>query len=364
MKTPVLIGLAAVTVVAVVAAAAVVRDRSPAAAAGAGGTPVFPAIAAKPEEVAQLVVTRADGGYTLTRKGEQWVLADRADYPVRAEQAKQAVAALVTLKLMEPKTQKPELLARLEVEEPTQPGAKSTLVTLKDAQGQELGRIILGKARPDSLENPRPGVYARKPGDARAWLAEGDPKIRPAVSDWLDRQVLAVKTERVREIATIAPDRARLVVTRDKAEDKDFKIYNLPEGTKVKNQSTLNDLAGLLDSLMMDDVQGATAIAFPASGASQAEFRTFDGLVVRLTIAEDKGATWARVEAVTEPWRKVEGDKSTMVDPTDEVKKEADGLNARLRNHVFKLTDYTAKKLVSRLGDLTEKDEKKEEKKP
>jgi hypothetical protein len=359
MRTPVLAGLAVVTALAVGAAAAVVRDRAPSAAAGGGGTPVFPAIAAKPEEVAQLVVARADGGFTLTRKGEQWVLADRADYPVRNEQAKQAVAVLAALKLVEPKTQKPDLLARLEVEEPTQPGAKSTLVTLKNAQGQELGRIILGKARPDSLEHPRPGVYARKPGEARAWLAEGDPKIRPAVSDWLDRQVLAVKTDRVREVATIAPDRARLVVQRDKAEDKDFKIYNQPEGTKIKNQSSLNDLAGLLDSLMMDDVQGATAIAFPASGASQAEFRTFDGLVVRLTLAEDKGATWARVEALAEPWRKPEGDGATMAEPGEEVKKEAADLNARLRNHVFKLTEYTAKKLLSRLDDLTEKDEKK-----
>lgn len=359
MKTPVLIALAVVTVAALGGAAAVVRDRGPSGGGGSAGTPVFPSVAGKPDDVGQLVVTRADGGYTLTRKGDQWVLADRADYPVRAEQAKAAVAALASLKLMEPKTHKPELLSRLEVEEPTQPGAKSTLVTLKNAGGSEIGRIILGKARPDSLENPRPGVYARKPGDPQAWLAEGDPKIKPSVSDWLDRQVLSIKTDRVREVATIAPDRARLVVSRDKPEDKDFKIYNQPEGTKLKNPAALGELAGLLDGLMMDDVQGATAIAFPASGASQAEYRSFDGLVVRLTLAEDKGATWARIEVVTEPWRKVEGDKSSMVDPTDEVKKEAADLNGRLRNYVFKLTDYAAKKLVSRLGDLTEKDDKK-----
>lgn len=359
MRTPVLIGLAVVTVVAVGAAAAVVRDRGPSSASAAADTFVFPSVAAKPDEIAQIVVARADGGYTLTRKGEQWVFADRADYPARNEQVKQAAAALATLKLMEPKTQKPELLARLEVEEPTKEGAKSLLVTLKGAQGQEIGRIILGKARPDSLENPRPGVYVRKPGDARAWLAEGDPKIKAQVSDWLDRQVLGVKTDRVREIATVAPDGARVVVARDKAEDKDFKIADLPEGAKVKNQSALNDLGGLLDSLMMDDVQGAAAIAFPAGGASRAEYRTFDGLVVRLTLADDKGATWARVEASAEPWAKSEGGQSTMVEPAEEVRKEAADLNARLRSHVFKLTDYTAKKLVSRLADLTEKDEKK-----
>ena len=31
---------------------------------------------------------------------------------------------------------------------------------------------------------------------------------------------------------------------------------------------------------------------------------------VRLTLAEDKGASWARIEVTAEPWRKAEGDKT------------------------------------------------------
>lgn len=359
MKTPVLIALAAVTVVAVGAAAALVRDRAPAAPAAGGGTPVFPSVAGKPGDIGQIVVARADGGYALTRKGDQWVLADRADYPVKADQAKQAATALADLRFMEQKTARADLLSRLDLDDPAAKDAKSTLVTLKNAQGQEIGKVILGKTRPDSLEFPRAGIYARKPGEQQAWLAEGDPKIRPAVGDWLERTILSIKTDRVREVATIAPDRSRLVISRDKPEDKDFKIYNQPADTKVKNQSNLNDIPALIDGLSMDDVQAATSVAFPASGPSQAEFRTFDGLMVRLTLAEDKGASWARIEVTAEPWRKAEGDKTTIVDPTDEVKKEAADLNAKLRNYVFKLSDATAKKLVSRLDDLTEKDAKK-----
>lgn len=359
MKTPVLIALAVVTAASVAGAAVLVRDRNPSHAAASGGTPVFPAVQGKPGDVAQLVVARADGGYTLTRKGDQWVLADRGDYPAKAELVTPAIQVLVDLRLMEQKTAREALLPRLQVEDPAKPGAKSTLVTLKTAQGQEIGKIILGKSRPDSLESPRAGIYVRKPGEQQAWLAEGDPRLKPAVSDWLDKNFLSVKLDRVREVATIAPDRARLVINRDKAEDKDFKIYNQPADTKVKNQGTLNDLGGVLDGIAMEDVQPATAIVFPASGANQAEFRTFDGLVVRVTMAEDKGATWGRFEVVTEPWRKTEGDKTVMVEPTDEVKKEAAGLNTRLRNYVFKLSDYTAKKLVVRLDDLTDKVEKK-----
>lgn len=359
MKTPVLIALAVVTAASVAGAAVLVRDRSPARSSAAGGTPAFPALAGKPGDVAQVVVARADGGYTLTRKGDQWVLADRADYPAKADQVSPAVAVLADLRLTEPKTQRAELLPRLEVDDPAKPGAKSTLVTLRNAQGQEVGKIILGKSRPDSLEHPRAGIYVRKPGEQQAWVAEGDPRVKAKATDWLDTNFLSLKVDRVREAATIAPDRSRLVINRAKPEDKDFAIYNQPADVKVKAQSGVNDVAGVLDGIAFEDVQAATAIVFPATGASQAEFRTFDGMVVRVTLGEDKGATWGRFEVVTEPWRKTEGDKTTMVEPTDEVKKEAQDLNNRLRNYVFKLNDYTVKKLLTRLGDLTEKDEKK-----
>ena len=359
MRTPVLLALAAVTVVAAGAAAFVVRDRAPALNLATGGEPAFPAVAGKPEDLGQVVVARGDAGFTLQRKGEQWVLAGRADYPVRTEQAQKAAGALANLRLMEAKTAKADLLPRLEVEDPAAKNAKSMLVTLKNAQGAEIGKIVLGKSRPDSLENPRPGIYVRRPGEQRAWLAEGDPRIRLEIADWIERAIVAVKAERVREVATIAPDRARLVVARDKAEDKDFKIASLPEGSKVKNQANVNDLAGTLDTLLIDDVQGATAIPFPASGAEQAEFRTFDGLVLRLTLADRNGEKWVRIEALAEPWRKTEGDKSAMVEPTEDVKKEAADLNARLRNYTFRVSESTAKKIVTRLDDLVEKEEKK-----
>lgn len=359
MRTPVLIALAAVTVIASGAAAFVVRDKAPPRPPASGGEAAFPAVSGKPDDVVQLVVARGDTTMTLQRKGDQWVLAGRGDYPVRAEQAKKAVTALANLRLMEPKTAKADLLPRLEVEDPAAKDAKSLLVTLKNAQGAEVGKIVLGKARPDSLENPRPGIYVRRPGEQRAWLAEGDPRIKLEVADWIERGLVTIKTERVREVATIAPDRSRLVVSRDKAEDKDFKIASLPEGHKIKSQSNVNDLAGTLDTLLIDDVQGATAIPFPASGAEQAELRTFDGLVVRLTLADRNGEKWVRIETRAEPWRKAEGDKSTMVEPTAEVQKEAQDLNTRLGNFTFRVSESTAKKIQTRLDDLVEKDEKK-----
>jgi hypothetical protein len=360
MKTPALIVLAAVTAVAAVSAAVAVQSRAPsvARASPGGGEAVFPALAGKADAIAQVVVTRADGAFTLARKGEHWVLADRGDFPARDEQVKKSVEALATLKLMEPKTAKAALLSRLDVDEPTTAGSKATLVTLKNAQGAEIGRVILGKTRPDSLENPRAGVYARRTSDARAWLAEGDPKIAAAAADWVERTVLTLKTEDVRLIATTGADGAKLVAARQKPEDKDFKVEALPPETKIKNQASVNELANTLDALLLDDVRAAGSVEF-APNADKAEFARFDGLVVRLILAKVKNDTWVKIAAAAEAWTRTEDGKTTTVEPTDAAKKEAADLNARIGPYAFKVTESAAKKLVTRLADVTEKEEKK-----
>lgn len=361
MKTPQLVVLGAITAVAVIAAGVAVHGRAPSAmrAAAGGGEPVFAQLDGKADTIAQIVVTRAGGNtFTLTKKDAQWVLSDRGNFPARAEQVNKAAEALASLKLMEAKTAKPALLPRLDVDDPTTDASKATLVTLKNAQGAEIGRVILGKARPDSLENPRAGVYARRPNEARAWLAEGDPKIAPTTAEWVERTVAALKTENVRRVATVSADGARLAVSRQKPEDKDFSIESLPPDNKVKNQASVNELANTLDTLLLDDVRAAGGVEFPAT-AEKAEFARFDGLVVRLTLAKVKDDTWVKVAAAAELWNKTEDGKITAVEPTAEAKKEAAELNARLEGFAFKLTESAAKKLTTRLPDLAEKEEKK-----
>ncbi len=361
MKTPALVVLGAVTAAAVIAAGVAVHGRAPSAvrAGVGGGEPVFSSLAGKADSIAQIVITRAGGNtFTLTKKDAQWVLADRGSFPARAEQANKAAEALASLKLMEPKTAKAALLSRLDTDDPTTDSSKATLVTLKNAQGTEIGRVILGKARPDSLENPRAGVYARRPNEARAWLAEGDPKIAPSTADWVERTVVAVKAEQVRRVATVSADGAGLAVSRQKPEDKDFAVENLPAGDKIKNQASVNELANTLDALLLDDVRASGGVEFPAN-AEKAEFARFDGLVVRLTLAKVKDNTWVKVAAAAEPWNKTEDGKIAAVEPSADAKKEAAELNARLEGFAFKLTESAAKKLATRLADLAEKEEKK-----
>ena len=57
---------------------------------------------------------------TLIRDGDSWLVAEKGNYPANAAKISQIVRAMADLTLVEPKTQKPDLYPRLEVEDPGQ----------------------------------------------------------------------------------------------------------------------------------------------------------------------------------------------------------------------------------------------------
>ena len=68
-------------------------------------------------------------------------------------------------------------------------------------------------------------------------------------------------------------------------------------------------------------------------GMTATEVLTFDGLFVQVRIIKRDGAHWLRLEATGEG---------------------ADGITARTRGWVYKISDYAASNLTKRLADLIE----------
>ena len=57
---------------------------------------------------------------------------EKGGYPADVAKVQQALLGLADLTFVEPKTRKPDLYPRLEVEDADKPGTKSTLVTVTD----------------------------------------------------------------------------------------------------------------------------------------------------------------------------------------------------------------------------------------
>ncbi len=335
MKTKGLIALLLATAAAVIAAVLVSIGGSGAAVEPQAGKVVLPDVGPRLGDVARMTLVHGESKTTLVRQGKVWVVEEKGGYPADGAKLRQALLGLAELRYVEAKTRKPEFYPRLEVEDPNQKDAKSTLVTVSDDKGDLLGEVIAGKRRIDELGGGTDGIYVRKPGDAQSWLARGTLDLAGETTLWLDRKVVDVPANKVKEAVLTQPDGSKLDITRDKPEDK-FALKGAPADTKLKSDTVLVEPATALEDLELADVRPAGDMPFPAEGLAHAEVTTYDGLTIKAALLEKDGKTWARFEA----------------SGSGEAQKQASELNAKLSRWVYALEPGKAKALTTKLADV------------
>lgn len=334
-----LIVLAVVTALSAAAAAVAQYQRAVATVAGAGGETLLPGLMERINDVAAIRVERGAETLNLAREDGRWRLAEKGGYPARFEAVKTALVALARLQTIEAKTAKPELYPKLQVEDPGAAEAKSTRLTMHDGGGETLGTLIVGKTRDGAAGAGRAGVYVRRPDEARAWLADGDPQLPDDAVDWLDRDLIDLARDRIASARLEPPEGAVVALGRADESQKDFTLAGVPEDRKVKSMGAVNAVAWTLEGLRFDDVAPAKEVDF-ADAAGAATFATFDGLTVRVTLAAKDDASWVRIEPSAADDAK--------------VREEAAAIRARTDGWAFRLPDYKLDKLRTPLADLIE----------
>jgi hypothetical protein len=285
-----------------------------------------------------MALVHADQKTTLIRgDDDKWTVEERGNYPAETTKVHQALLGLADLAYVEPKTAKAASYARLEVEDAGGKDSKSTMVTLADTKGALLGEVITGKHRDDQLGGGVGGIYVRKPGSAQSWLARGNLDLAPNTADWLVKALLDLPTAQVKQLVLTQADGTSLTISRDKPTDK-FALAAMPKDKKLKYDSALDDEAGTLAALSLDDVGAAKDFAFPTTGVSHAQFVAFNGLTITVDLADKDGKSWA---------------KFTASGSGDSEKAAAD-LNAKLSPWVYALSSDKAKNLRDKIDDLVE----------
>ena len=336
MRNKTLAWLVATTLVAVIIAIFVSRGSGPKADPLAG-QPVLPEAAKKLADIGRMALLHGDAKTTLVLKGDAWVVEERGGYVADTTKVRQALLGLADLRYVEPKTAKPESYARLEVEDAGGKDSKSTLVTLADTKGALLGEAIIGKHRADQLGGGEGGAYVRKPGTTQSWLAQGNLDIAGATAAWLDKKLLDIPAAQIQQAVITQPDGTKITLTRDKPEDK-LRLVEMPKDKKLRYDSVLDDAAGALGALQLDDVRPAKDFEFPKDGVSTARFTTFNKLTMTVEVADKDGVSWARFKA----------------DGTGDAEKPAADMNATLSPWIYALSSSKAKTLRDKLDDLLE----------
>jgi Domain of unknown function (DUF4340) len=379
--------LAGATVLVAAVAAITLHHGESAVQETPGVGKLFPELAKSINDVATIELKRKDGVTTLARSGESWGLAEKKGYPVDMAAVRKTLIGLAEIAGAEPKTDDPSSYAKLGLADPGAEGSTSTLVTLKDASGKELATLIVGKEHTSKNFSGPHQVYVRKPGEARCWLATGDPSLKEKSAEWLDKKILEVKRERIRAAEVRHADGETLVVDRDKPDAKDFVLHDIPEGKELTYPSAPSSIADALGYLNLEDVVPASEVDMKEGTSATDKFSCFDGLTITVTTKDVGDKTYARfeasyekppdsagppapaeaepkkAEAPSEPGetdageKKPEGDAKAPAEKPktktpEEIQKEAAELNARLSNWVYQIPSYNKSSFEKKKSEL------------
>lgn len=321
---------------------------------------LFPDLETKVNDVRTIRIERASGTVTLERGTAGWGVAEKKSYPVDMEAVRKSLIALAQMTTLESKTDNPERYAKLGVEDTSTAGSGSTLVTLLDSNGKELAKLIIGKEQEGKGGMPSGNVYVRRAGEKLSYLAKGNPDIKPAALDWLKKEILKVSRDRVQSVTITHSDGEVVRVERAKPEDSEFTLANIPAGKELTYPGAPSSITSTLEWLNLEDVVPAAEVDFTKDAGAASEYRTFDGLMVRVQLKEAGDKCYARFEAVYEAPQVVgpvaepaPGDTAQPGKPKpEEIQKEAEGLQARLKDWAFVIPAYNKSSFAKRMSEL------------
>ncbi|MBL6954038.1 MAG: hypothetical protein ISR50_15475 [Alphaproteobacteria bacterium] len=363
MKTKPFILLASVTALSVVAAiwSSVERSRATASAAPPGG--LFPNLITQVNNIARINVHTPKLAFTILRgEGDNWRVKERDGYPVKFETIKQAVVGIASIRLLEAKTAKPALHDRLFLKAP-QDGGRGTTIALADGKGEAIAAVVIGKTKVNPTQNEDGIHYVRRLDGAQSYLASGRIEVWETIDRWLDDAMPTIARQRVRAATTIQPDGARAGVSRTDPDSRDFKVANIPPGMKQLQETAGNALGSALGFLTFKDVRRGDKADF--DGANRAEFNTFDGITLTVSVSKREDGYWVRLSAAFDAADiKLDGltkEQKTAMKSVDEAKQEVAMINKRFAPWAYKFPDYKAKDFLTEASALLveDKDAKK-----
>jgi hypothetical protein len=383
MKSKTIALLAGITIVGILLA--VFANREPSSSLPQSGQLLFPDLMNSVNDVNEVVIETKEQTITLVRGEQTWGVKEKAGYRADVEKVKQAIVGLADLRIHEPKTQNPELYERLGLQDKDKEGSTSKTVTVKTADNPEAAKLVVGNQKP-AKGNPRMSdIYVRKLGDPQTWLVIGNVPIETMPGEWLDKEVTALPTKRVRQVTVTHPKGDTLHLSKAKSDDLDFHLDSIPSGYKISSQFNVNNVVGTLVQLSLEEVKPQAEVDFVAKPGVSAVLETFDGLRLHVHTSKQDEQVWGKFSAEfdanliqpSEPEPKLETTeksegaetekadtdvetpkKESLLKKPEEVQKEVETLNQRVKDWAYALPSFRVENFSKLKKDLISKDEK------
>ena len=294
------------------------------------GDLVLPDLERNVNTVTEVRLRKGDGTHaTLKKEAAGWSVVERS-WPADTDRVRKLLLDLGALNIVEEKTRQPANYPQLGVEDVSSPKATGTRVEL--VSPGHTWALIVGKS-----SSAKSG-YVRVESAQQSLLAaplltvDADPK------GWLERTLIDLPTDRVRQVEEKPASGPAFTVAREKKEQTNFSLTPLPKGRELSYAGAADPIASALASLNLDDVSKAESSPDPK--ASHALYRTFDGLEV--DVAGRKNGTRSLVTVSARSSAK-------------ETEAEAQKINARTTGWEFEIPDYKYSAIFRPFEELLKK---------
>jgi hypothetical protein len=256
------------------------------------GAALLPSLANELNTITGLTVRKgsATPSVTLHRTGEQWTVAERADYPADVAKIRRLLLALRDARIVEEKTADPARFAAIGVEDPLDPAAAGAEVTVLAPGGNH--EVIVGKPVGE-------GNFVRRAGENQAYSVEPAISVETEPRLWIDSRLLELQTALIQSVEVKPITGPAYSLHRLNPADNTYRLDGVPAGRKALESAALAPSPTTFTGVSADDVAQASAVDF--GQASQVVVTLSDGNVVTLTGTVAGSKHWIQVEAAKDP---------------------------------------------------------------
>ncbi|MGV8997751.1 MAG: DUF4340 domain-containing protein [Parvibaculaceae bacterium] len=304
---------------------------------------MYPGLETKLDQVSKIVYMLPRGmrdpeKITLTRNAQnQWVVAERMNYPADQELVRKALIGVSELQLYQPRTARKEWQRELGLLEPENLG-KAVRIEFFDKDGKKVVSLLAGKVPEQTVDARGQGmIYVRRDGEEQSYLARGRMPLSQKAQDWLEQKFLDVTRDDIRRVTLWEGTDHPVYLSRSSADQNDFSIENIPAGRSTRGAPIVNGAATAVAGMTFDDAVPVASFNFPDTSPRDV-VELFDGTKITVTITGGGGALWAKFVA--------EGAAA-------DAAKRADTINARVGQWAYKLTKDAGGQLTQSMDLLT-----------
>ena len=359
MRRNSLFGLGLAAVAAVVLAIVLVGREASENQTLDGDERMFAGLLGRANDVSIIEVVGGGEKFSIERVGERWIVPEKSNYPAKFEVVKKIIMDVAELELTAKKTNDPERHGVLGLASPSAEMGGALALQLFDQEGASLASLLVG----DKDRSGRDLRYVRYPNDNQAWLGSGGPEVAVDLLDWVDKNLISIRHDRVRKIFFSHEDGDSTELERlDRALFK-YSIKNLPSGMKMASPAIVNASGGALSFLQFLDVRPLVEVSTGVEPVTRTRLQTWDGLIVTISLFEYDDLIWAHISAVFDQQLFIPLEKSVEVEDSSEdldkvqsIQREAQEIDNRHNQWVYLIEDEKIEKLSRRSEDLMKAD--------